>query len=361
MSFNPNIVLDASPSVQLIEPPHRSFKPRPLTVQERKRKEARLFLKSVADRLKTNQLERVKAQKATWQPSQQPAQTLHIFEDSARVIEQERLQRDLSNLKQELRFLKERRTTLAAETQQLTAQASVLPKSQSHPEELVLLRESLEGQKQRLAQELEALKSEKQGELSLPGPVASCPMCSQNLGKTVPHVDQKLAELRLQLKLMQEQLFDQEKRLAGRKAAATHYQQLLTGAPNVTREEQKLKAIMDQIAVVTAKLQARRDLTAVAQSSSSKKAIATAIDQVREVEQQPETRSHTVTILQVKDAWACAPSAVRTKLKELHNHRAALQQELEEVEKDLRTPIEEDAFLHAEVRKAMLIKKVSLI
>lgn len=361
MSLNPNLVLNAQPGVQLIEPPHRAFQPRPQTAQERKRKEARLFLKSVADRLKTNQQERSKTQKATWQPAQLPAQNLHIFEDSARVIEEERLKKELSNLKQELRFLKQRRTALEAEVKDLTVQADALPRSQTSPEELVALRESLEEQRERLARELEALQSTEQGDISLPGPVAPCPMCTQNLGKIVPPIDQKLAELRLQLKQMQTQLEEKETRLAGRKAAAIHYQQLLTGAPNVTREEQKLKTIQDRIAEVTARLQARRNLTSIAQSSNSPQAVAAALNDVREIEQQPETRSHSVTILQAKDAWASAPSAVRTKLKELHSRRTALQQELEAVEKDLRTPIEEDAYLHAAVRKAMLSKKVNFM
>jgi len=361
MSLNPKLVLNAQPGVQLIEPPHRAFQPRPQTAQERKRKEARLFLKSVADRLKTNQHERSKAQKATWQPAQLPAQTLHIYEDSTRVIEKERILRELSTLKQELRFLKQTRIALESEVKELNTQASALPQSQTSPEELVTLRESLEEQRERLARELEALKSAEQGDMSLPGPVAPCPMCSQNLGKIVPPVDQKLAELRLQLKQMQTQLEEQETRLAGRKAAATHYQQLLTGSPNVTREEQKLKTIQARITEVASKLQARRDLATIAQSSNSPQAVSDALDHVREMEQQPETRSHSVTILQAKDAWASAPSAVRTKLKEMHGRRAALLQELEDVTKDLRTPIEEDAYLHAAVRKAMLSKKVSIM
>lgn len=342
----------------LIEPPLRGQKKRPATAQDRKRKEARLFLKSVADRLKVNQQNVVKAQKATWQPSS-PSQALQIFEDSARVIEAERLQHEYRTLQHELNHLKGVHSALELEVKKLTTRVDALPPLDIQLDDLIPLKEGLEEQRQRLARELESLKEEGTGDVSIPGATHSCPMCTENMGKVVPPVDQKLAELRLILNQLQTELSEHQTKLAGRKAAAQHYQQLLTGAPNVTREEQRLKVINDQIVSISAKLEARRGLTAVAESAApSVQAVVTAMEQVREAEEKPEIRSHSVTVLKAKDAWASAPSAVRSKLKELHSRRTALQKELDEVVKDLMTPIEEDAYLYSEVRKTMLHKKV---
>ena len=348
----------------VIEPPIREAGKKTGKTGDRKRIEAKMFLRGVAERQKATIADRIRAQKAVWEPPTRKSPVLHIFDDSVRVLEQEKLWKELNSLLAELSSLRTAKFTLETTVKQAQIKLSSVHHSGDFTvDEIATLRDSLNQQRDRLTRELSTLVTkEGKRDTSIGGVVLNkCIFCLENADRYVPDVNQKVAELRLKLKTVLDDLERDKNRLETREKAGKRLLGVVGNAPNVERQEKRLRMVQGMVAGLEGRLKARKELINTAQNTEEPpEAVAEALEKVREADDlPPHPRSRSVTLFSSKDAWAAAPSSIRLKLTELHKEKQSLLSELSSIETDLCTPIEQDAYQYSEVRRTMVEKKVS--